>query len=259
VIWALRDHNIPIDIVGGTSIGSIVAAMAASEWPRDKMEHCYDDTFSGRSPLTDFAIPTVALLSGRRLDAWLEKWFGGLAIEDLPLWFFCLSTNLSTGGPAVHDRGTLARWIRASISIPGVLPPLINEGQIFVDGGIINNMPVDVMRQIGRGPIIAVDIQSDTPFSAGRETRRTGFLRRCAPRQPSIFEVLWRVATVNSAATDGSGLFRPDILLKPDIGSVGLLDWKGLKASMIKSYDYTVARMDEIKATLLATPLTKNW
>jgi NTE family protein len=258
VIWALRDHNIPIDIVGGTSIGSIVAAMAASEWPRDKMEQCYDDTFSGRSPLTDFTFPTVALLSGRRLDTWLEKWFGGIAIEDLPLWFYCLSTNLTTGGPAVHNHGNLARWIRASISIPGVLPPLINEGQIFVDGGVINNMPVDIMRQIGRGPIIAVDIQSDTPFSAGTESRRAGFLRRRAPRQPSIFEVLWRVATVNSAATDGSWQFKPDILLKPDIGSVGLLDWKGLKASMIKSYDYTVAHIDEIKARLVATAPTKN-
>jgi NTE family protein len=259
VIWALRDHGVPIDIVGGTSIGSIVAAMAAAEWPREKMEHCYDDTFSGRSPLTDFTIPTVALLSGRRLGAWLEKWFGGLAIEDLPLSFFCLSTNLTTGGPAVHDRGTLTSWIRASISIPGILPPLIDDGQIFVDGGVINNMPVDIMRQIGRGPIIAVDIHSDTPFTASKESKPRGFLRRSAPQGPSIFQVLWRVATINAAATYGSARFKPDVLLKPDIGSIGLLDWKGLKASMIKSYDYTVAHMEEIKASLLSTAPTRNW
>ena len=258
VTWALRDHNVPIDIVGGTSVGSIVAAMVASEWPRDKMEHCYDETFSGRSPLTDFTIPTVALLSGRRLAAWLEKWFGGLVIEDLPLSFFCLSTNLTAGRSAVHDRGLLTRWLRASISIPGILPPVINEGQIFVDGGVINNMPVDIMHRIGCGPIITVDIQSATPFTASKEARREGFLRRSAPRQPSIFELLLRVATINSAATHGSAQSRSDILLKPDIGSIGLLNWKGLKTSMIKSYDYTVAHMDEIKATLLATAPTKN-
>lgn len=259
VIWALRDHGVPIDIVGGTSIGSIVAGMVAGEWQRDKMLYCYQDTFSGRSPLTDFTIPTVALLSGRRLGQWLEKWFGGTEIEDLPLSFFCLSTNLTLGGPAVHDSGSLATWIRASISIPGVLPPLIDDGSIYVDGGVINNMPVDIMREIGRGPVIAVDIHSDTPFTASKEpkSKRFGFLK--APPGPSIFQLLWRVATINAAATYGSARFQPNVLLKPNIGSIGLLDWKGLSASMDTSYAYTVAKMEEIKAKLLAAPSTRNW
>ena len=258
VIWALRDHNIPVDIVGGTSIGSIVAAMAALEWSRDKMVHCYQDTFSGRSPLTDFTIPTTALLSGRRLGQWLEKWFGGFEIEDLPLAFFCLSTNLTSGGPAVHDSGALATWIRASIAIPGVLPPLIDKGNIYVDGGVINNMPVDVMRQIGRGPVIAVDIHSDTPFTANMEAKSRGFLR--GPRKgPSIFQTLWRVATINAAATYGSARFQPDILLKPSLGPIGLLDWRGLDAAMIASYEYTIGQIDQIKEKLYNTPAMRNW
>ncbi len=259
VIWALRDHSVPVDIVGGTSIGSIVAGMIAAEWQRDKMLYCYTDTFSGRSPVTDFTIPTVALLSGNRINQWLEKWFGSTDIEDLPLSFFCLSTNLTRGGPAVHDRGKLITWIRASISIPGVFPPLIDDGNIYVDGGVINNMPVDVMRQIGRGPVIAVDIHSDTPFTANRtaNSKRFGFLNK--PAGPSIFQLLWRVATINAAAAYGSVRFQPDILLKPNIGSIGLLDWKGLTASMDRSYEYTVERMEEIKAKLAATPPTRSW
>ncbi len=259
VIWALRDHGIPVDIVGGTSIGSIVAAMVAGEWTREKMLHCYRDTFSGRSPLTDFTIPTVSLLAGRRLGLWLEKWFGGTAIEDLALSFFCLSTNLTVGGPAVHDRGEVTTWIRASIAIPGVLPPLIHDSSIYVDGGVINNMPVDIMRQIGRGPVIAVDIHSDTPFTSSNETKSRVFGLWTKPQGPSIFQLLWRVATINAAATYHSAHFKPDVLLKPDIGSIGLLDWKGLEASMGKGYDYTVAHIDEIKAKLLATPPTRNW
>jgi NTE family protein len=259
VIWALRDHGVPIDLVGGTSIGSIVAGMVAAEWPREKMMHCYQETFSGRSPLTDFTIPTVALLAGRRITQWLEKWLGGIEIEDLPIGFFCLSTNLTKGGPAVHFRGSLASWIRASISIPGIFPPLIDNGEIFVDGGVINNMPVDVMRDIGRGPIIAVDIHSDTPFTASKEPKSSGFSWRSKPQGPTIFQVLWRVATVNAAASYGSARFQPDILLKPRLGTIGLLDWRGLDAAMISSYEYTVARMDEIKQTLYATPATRNW
>jgi NTE family protein len=259
VIWALRDHGVPIDLVGGTSIGSIVAGMVASEWPRDKMMHCYQDTFSGRSPLTDFTIPTVALLAGRRLAQWLEKWLGGIAIEDLPISFFCLSTNLTKGGPAVHNRGSLASWIRASISIPGILPPLIDDGHIYVDGGVINNMPVDIMRAIGRGPVIAVDIHSDTPFTASKEPKSKGFFSRGKPQGPTIFQVLWRVATINAAATYGSAAFQPDVLLKPDLGSIGLLDWRGLEKTMITAYESTVAHIDEIKEKIYAAPPTRNW
>ncbi len=259
VIWALRDHGVPIDLVGGTSIGSIVAGMVALEWPRDKMLQCYRDTFSGRSPLTDFTIPRVALLSGRRITQWLEKWLGGIAIEDLPITFFCLSTNLTLGGPAIHATGKLTTWIRASISIPGIFPPLIDEGHIYVDGGVINNMPVDVMRQISRGPVIAVDIHSDTPFTASSEPKPRKFPWIGHTNGPTIFQVLWRVATINAAATYGSARFQPDVLLKPNIGAIGLLDWKGLEASMGKGYDYTVERMDEIKAKLLAAPATRNW
>lgn len=259
VIWALRDHGIPVDIVGGTSIGSIIAGMVSLEWPRDKMIHCYQDTFKGRSPLTDFTVPTVSLLSGRRLWQWLEKWFGGVAIEDLPLGYYCLSTNLTTGGPAVHDRGPLTTWIRASISIPGMLPPLIDNGQIYVDGGVINNMPVDIMRGIGRGPILAVDIHSDTPFNANMSPKSSGFPWRSRQPGPNIFQVLLRVATINAAGTYGSAKFKPDMLLKPPLGSIGLLDWRGLDAIMTQAYDYAVGRMDEIKEALYSAPPMRNW
>ena len=200
----------------------------------------------------------MALLSGRRITQWLEKWLGGIAIEDLPITFFCLSTNLTKGGPAVHDRGPLTSWIRASISIPGIFPPLIDEGQIYVDGGVINNMPVDIMRGIGRGPIIAVDIHSDTPFTA-KEPKPKTFFSRGGPQGPTIFQVLWRVATINAAATYGSAAFQPDILLKPDLGAIGLLDWRGLEKTMLQAYDSTVSKIDEIKAKIYALPPKRNW
>jgi len=259
VIWAFRDHGIPIDIVGGTSIGSIVAGMIAAEWPRQQMMHCYQDTFSGKSPVTDFTIPTVALLSGRRIGQWLEKWFGSVEIEDLPIGFFCLSTNLTKGGPAVHARGKLGTWIRASISIPGIFPPLIDDGQIYVDGGVINNMPVDVLRTIGRGPIVAVDIHSDTPFTASKEPKPKRYPWSNTYQGPTIFQVLWRVATINAAASYGSARFQPDVLLKPNLGTIGLLDWKGLEATMTSAYDYTVEKMPAIKETLFGSAPTRNW
>ena len=86
-------------------------------------------------------------------------------IEDLPLPFFCVSSNLTTGRIAVHRRGELWRWLRASVAIPGVLPPVFHKGEVLVDGGAINNLPVDVMREVGRGPIVGVDVGADRAFS----------------------------------------------------------------------------------------------
>ena len=75
--------------------------------------------------------------------------FGDVAIEDLPLPFFCVSSNLTTGHSEVHRRGMLWRWLRASVAIPGVLPPVMNNGEVLVDGGTMNNLPVDVDARAG--------------------------------------------------------------------------------------------------------------
>jgi NTE family protein len=254
VIWALREHGIPIDMVGGTSIGAIVSAMVAQEWSRERMVQCYKDTFTGRSPLTDFTFPSVALLSGRRVAAWLEKWLGTVNIEDLPMSFFCLSANLTAGAAAVHRRGLLTTWVRASISIPGILPPVVDNRHIYVDGGVINNMPVDVMKATGRGKVIAVDIHSGTPFTAGEEIKAKTFLRRAKTSGPTIFQVLWRVATINSAGSYGSAMHQPDILLKPNIGAIGLLDWRGLEGTMTSGYESIIADIERIKSKLYGTP-----
>ena len=82
----------------------------------------------------------------------LRRELGDIDIEDLPLPFFCVSSNLTTGRIAVHQQGPLWRWLRASVAIPGVLPPVFQGGEVFVDGGAMNNLPVDVMRAKGRGP-----------------------------------------------------------------------------------------------------------
>ena len=147
----------------------------------------------------------------------------------------------------MHRRGKLTTWVRASISIPGILPPVVDNRHIYVDGGVINNMPVDVMKATGRGKVIAVDIHSGTPFTAGEEIKAKSFLRRAKTSGPTIFQVLWRVATINSAGSYGSAMHQPDILLKPNIGAIGLLDWRGLEGTMTSGYESIIADIESIK------------
>ncbi|MCP5466468.1 MAG: patatin-like phospholipase family protein [Sinobacteraceae bacterium] len=165
VIRALREQGVPIDMVGGTSIGAIMGAAAAYGWPDEQMLQVFRRTFVDSNPLGDYTLPLVSLVAGRRVSSRLRREFGDVAIEDLPLPFYCVSANLTLGHAAVHRSGELWRWLRASVAIPGVLPPVMHHGEVFVDGATINNLPVDVMREAGRGLVIGVDVGADRTFT----------------------------------------------------------------------------------------------
>ena len=123
-------------------------------------------SFVDTNPLNDYTLPLVSLVSGRKVTRLLRREFDDSRIEDLPLPFFCVSSNLSSGQLAVHRRGELWRWLRASVAIPGVLPPVVHHGELFVDGATINNLPVDVMRDMpASGRVIGVDVGADRAFT----------------------------------------------------------------------------------------------
>jgi NTE family protein len=199
VVKALREAGVPLDLVGGTSMGAIVAACLAVEWDDVELTQRLRRAFVEANPLRDYTLPFVALVRGRVMASLLRDAFGGTRIEDLWRPFFCLSTNLSSGRAVVHREGPLWRALRASAAIPGVLPPVIEAGEVLVDGGVINNLPIDVMRGLGRGPVIAVDVVADRAL-----TRVPPELEDCTPWQwlahgrryvPSIAAVLIRAGT----------------------------------------------------------------
>lgn len=156
VIRAMEELGIPIDMIGGTSIGAPVSVPAA--WGRGAAEGV-DMVRQSFSSLLDYTLPVASLLAGRRITRSIETWMGDWDIEDLWLPYFCVSTNLTAAHSVVHRRGNLARAVRASVSIPGVLPPVPADGDLLVDGGVLNNLPVDVMRELNpTGPVIAIDV-----------------------------------------------------------------------------------------------------
>jgi predicted acylesterase/phospholipase RssA len=109
--------------------------------------------------LLDYTVPVVSLLKGARISRRIEVNFGSWDIEDLWLPYYCVSTNLTTSRLEVHRRGPAAKFIRASVAIPGVLPPIAHSGELLVDGGVLNNLPVTPMRNDGAiGTVIAVDV-----------------------------------------------------------------------------------------------------
>jgi NTE family protein len=241
VVRALREHGVPIDLVGGTSMGGILAAGVASDWSDAELAERFRRSFVDTNPLSDFTLPLVSLVSGRKVGMLLRREFGDSDIEDLPLPFFCVSSNLTTGRIAVHQRGALWRWLRASVAIPGVLPPVFQGGEVYVDGGAMNNLPVDVMRAKGRGPVIGVDCGTDRAFTTDLEATELPSIwkllgRRRARRRPNILQVLWRAGMVNSATATLERRQQSDLLITPALESLDLLDWKGFERAIEIGY-----------------------
>ena len=241
VVRALREHGVPIDLVGGTSMGGILAAGVAMDWSDEELATRFRRSFVDTNPLSDFTLPLVSLVSGRKVGMLLRREFGDIDIEDLPLPFYCVSSNLTTGRIAVHQQGTLWRWLRASVAIPGVLPPVFRGGEVFVDGGAMNNLPVDVMRSRGRGPVIGVDCGMDRAFTADPEAAEAPsiwrlFGGRAGRRRPNILQILWRAGMVNSTTATLERRAQSDLLVTPALESLDLLDWKGFERALEIGY-----------------------
>jgi NTE family protein len=254
VIRALREAGIPIDLVGGASIGALVAGAVAQDWDPvtffDRYRH-FGSLLHARNPVGDYTIPIVALARGHRVARLLGDLFGEARIEDSWKAMFCVSSNLTTLHTAVHTHGSVARWVRASIAIPGVLPPVIDNGDVLVDGGVLNNLPIDVMAAYERGPIIAVDVSSDIRLSADHTHSETGtlwqllgkHLRGSTASLPNIGRILWCTGMASMAAA-GSSIARADFVLRPPLDSIDMLDWGAFDRAADLAHAYTLESLE---------------
>jgi len=247
VVRALREAHIPIDRIGGCSMGAIIGAAVAMEWDDAEIRERLRSAFVESNPINDYTLPFLSLVKGRKITRRLEEHFGSTCIEDLWRPFFCVSTNLSAGVLAVHRGGPLVRALRASVAIPGLLPPVMIDREAHVDGGVINWLPVDVMGS-KRGPVIAVDAASNpalVSFAGGNSTQPDWrFWRRWA-KMPPIVDLLFRAATVSCDALGRAACGQADILFKPALETVDLLDWKACDRAIEAGYRHALELLEQ--------------
>jgi NTE family protein len=240
VIDALIKHDIHIDAVGGTSIGGIVAAVFALEWDLAATIQSLAAAF-GRRRFSDFAVPRTALYSERAFARTLGHCFGDIAVEDSPIPLFCVSTNLTEGISTVHRTGRLATWLRATSAVPGICPPIMEQNAVYVDGGVLNNMPTEAARDFGVASVIAVDVGSSLEAQA-RSDGEYGL--------PNIVELLWRVGTIGSDSAVNRIRRDGDVVLKPEVGRMGLFEWTAHERAIAAGHQIVLEHLDEIKAAL---------
>lgn len=240
VIEALTAHGVQIDAIGGTSIGAVVAAVFATECDLAATVRSLAAGFAKRR-FSDFAIPRTALYSERAFARTLGHRFGEIAIEDLPIPMFCVSTNLTEGVSVVHRTGRLVTWLRASSAVPGICPPILEQNNVYVDGGVLNNMPTDGIRGFGVASAISVDVGS----SLAEQARSDG-----GEGLPNMLDLLWRVGTIGSDTAANRVRQDGDVVLRPDVRGVGLFDWDAHEKAIAAGHQVAIEHLAEIEAAL---------
>jgi NTE family protein len=238
----LTRAGVVIDRFGGTSAGALAAATFALGIDAEDATAAAREFIAESKPLGDYTLPAIALTRGRRVDRLVEGFFGGdTLIEHLPKEFFSVSTDIVTGDQVIHRRGLLWIAVRASISIPGLMPPVQHRERLLVDGGLLNILPADVMCADPDGEVICVDLRRTyVPSKAfgplPEKLQPPAVVRRVITGTetalPPLQETLLR--SVELAAPKGNLLELPRVtaIIEPDVSAIGPLDFKNIDAAL---------------------------
>lgn len=209
---ALADAGVAVDRVGGTSMGAFVAALMAQRLDVAEMIELCRAELVTRRPFNDYTAPRVALLRGRKARAMLQRVCGDANIEELALDYFAVSADLVSADVVVHRRGPCVAAVSASMSLPGLAPPIWQSGRLLVDGGVLQNLPVPAMLERDEGPVLAVDVTAGggvgTPAS-----------------MPSIIETLTRSTMLGSRRATADSGSRARAVFRPRVDDVGLMEF----------------------------------
>jgi NTE family protein len=242
VLRVLEQEKIPIDMIVGTSVGSLIGAMYASnpnsfelEWTSFTLEK--DDIF-------DFSILSSATgpVKGEKLEKFVNAKVPVKNIEQLKVPFYAVAADLNTGEPVVFSSGPVCKAVRASCSIPGVFTPLSYNNRQLIDGGVLGNVAPEVARQYGANLVIVVSIDKST------QNKDTG----------NLVSITLQAIAIMSNKIDSYKLKEADVLIAPEIGDVGTMDFTQKKRCMQAGIDAAQKAIPEIKKRLEAFNIPVN-
>ncbi|MCF8178603.1 MAG: patatin-like phospholipase family protein [Sulfuritalea sp.] len=264
VLKAIEEAGIPVDYLGGCSIGSVIAGYAASDRPAEELIGLARKAFS-KNPTRDInPLPLISLIRGKQLRLTIDSAVRELTgfdadIEDSWKPLYCIASNLSRSVEAILERGELARAIRASVSIPAALPPVIIDGELMIDGGTFNNFPTDVMARRGAGLILGCDLMRDgvrkldldeTPSSGALAFDRLRPRSRRRYRLPGLASIMLNVSILNSQSRLAESRAHTDVCFTPDLGRIGMLDWSAFDKVVDAGYRHAQSVLADLPESL---------
>ncbi|KAL2848252.1 hypothetical protein BJX68DRAFT_238753 [Aspergillus pseudodeflectus] len=262
VIKALEEAGIPVDIVGGTSIGAFIGALYARDADVVPM-YGRAKKFAGRMGsmwrfALDLTYPSVSYTTGHEFNRGIFKTFGDSQIEDFWLEFYCNTTNISRSRAEYHSSGYVWRYVRASMSLAGLIPPICDEGSMLLDGGYIDNLTVAHMKTLGADVIFAIDVGSiDDNTPQGYGDSLSGFWSvvnrwnpfSSIPNPPTLSEIQARLAYVSSIDNLERAKNSPGCLyLRPPIDRYGTLEFGKFDEIYQVGYAYGKEYLEKLKS-----------
>ncbi len=231
VLEELTAAGVTIDRIAGVSMGAVIGGLFAMGHDADEIDAiCFEESVQ-RRPLRDFAFPRHSLIRGNRMRSMLHRRFGTRLIEELPRSFICGSAELRSHRLEIARYGPLWEAVGLSICLPIIAPPEVRGRDIFVDGSLIDNLPVKAMADMGEGPVIAVDVKAKPERRTdGPDDRDRGAGDR-PPRLPGLGETLTRILLLGSENTSASARRHADLVIRPRAEGVGLLEFEQLDAA----------------------------
>lgn len=233
VIKVLRQNNIPIDIVTGTSAGAVVGSLYASGMSPDRLE--LEAEILGKTDLVDPVISTSGFIKGQKLQDYINRKVGNRPLQNLPTKFAAVATDFNTGKAVAFNRGNTGQAVRASVSIPNVFQPAVIGGHKYVDGGLSQPVPVTAARNLGANVVIAVDISAKPA-----KLSDSGF-----------FSYLDQSLNIMSTAALNQELGKATVVIKPKVQELGAVGGFDQKQQAIKLGEQAArAALPQIKAAL---------
>lgn len=262
VIRALEEAGIPIDIVGGTSIGAFIGALYARDADVVPM-YGRAKSFAGRMGsmwrfALDLTYPSASYTTGHEFNRGIFKTFRNSQIEDFWLEFYCNTTNISKSRSEIHNSGYVWRYVRASMTLAGLIPPLCDEGNMLLDGGYVDNLTVTHMKSLGADVVFAVDVGSlvdNLPQAFGDSLSGAwALLNRwnpfsSYPNPPTLSEIQSRLAYVSSIDALERAKTTPGCLyMRPPIDPYGTLEFAKFDEIYQVGYRYGQEYLAKLRA-----------
>ena len=217
VLKVLEREGIPVDYLAGTSMGGVIAAGYAAGFDTAHLEQEAQRMSLWRNllPLVDRSLPGLGLVKGERVRDYLTSQFGETTFDQLRIPLALVAVDLLTGEEVVLQSGVVADAVRATISLPGVFAPFPLDGRLLVDGGVLNNLPADVVREMGAGVVIAVNVSADAglpPYDLPEDNDRLAL-----PKVLHVLTHLRRVVSFMShqIAHDRLAQAQPEVVICP--------------------------------------------
>lgn len=255
VVRALREAGVAIDMLGGTSMGAVIAGAVGMGFEWKQILEISRSGWLQRKPHREYTLPFISIIRSKVLDSWVRDFYGETQIEDLWLSFFCVSCNLTRKELTVFERGSLATAIRASSSLPGVFVPVVIDGSVYVDGAVMNNLPGDIMRKRSCATVIVVDVGSEKPFAfdivefpSPWKLLWSHLLPFVKPQAvPHIAALLMRTTEVSSTQKTLEVRRDADLCLRPPVDAFGVLEFDRIDEIVEAGHRGTLERLEQLR------------